>query len=191
MEVIMDSQTENLSGEWGWILATGIAYVLLGAVALAMPVASTLGLTITLAAVLLVGGCLHLLQSIQVSRRDGASVRFVQSALAIITGGLILRYPEGGMLALALALSFYFFIGAAAQWILFTALRSEPGAGWGLLSAVTSLLLGVFVLATFPISAVWIPGTLLGIDLIFAGSAMIGLAWSNKDRSVLRQSAAH
>ena len=128
----MSTQEIALLGQsWRWILAAGIIYVLLGAVAFSLPMASTLGLTFGLAALLLIGGLTHLIHAIKLRRRRGGGARFFQSFVAIVAGGLMLRYPGGGMVGLALALSFYFFISAAAQWILFTSIRPHPGWGWG------------------------------------------------------------
>jgi uncharacterized membrane protein HdeD (DUF308 family) len=46
---------------------------------------------------------------------------------------------------------------------------------WVLLSGVITLLLGVLILAHWPVSSLYILGVFLGIDLIMAGVAWIGL----------------
>lgn len=52
--------------------------------------------------------------------------------------------------------------------------------GWFAFNGVVSLGLGLFVLATFPISALWTIGVIVGVDLVVAGLAMVGLGVSFK-----------
>jgi len=169
----------NFSGhEWVWVLITGIVYILLGFFAISVPVASTIGVTYGLAAVLIVGGIIHFVHAVQLRHGRGGITRFFQSIIAVVTGLLMALYPGAGMQGVALALSFYFFLGAAANWILYFAMRPHRGWGWGIASSILSFALGVYILWTFPFSALWIPGTLLGIDLVMAGSMMIGFSLS-------------
>jgi uncharacterized membrane protein HdeD (DUF308 family) len=166
----------ELSNHWGWMLAASLCFIILGTVAFSMPLASSIGVTYGIAGLFLAGGAVHLIQAIQLSRKRGSLTRFFQSILSLVVGGLILRYPEGGMLSIAVALSFYFFISAAAQFILATSLRAYQG--WGYLGALISFSLGVYIIFTFPFSAMWVPGTLLGVDLVFAGATLMGLAFT-------------
>jgi uncharacterized membrane protein HdeD (DUF308 family) len=167
-----------LGREWGWLLAMGFLLTLLGFFAFSMPLVSTVSLTFALAVLLLVSGLVYLVQAVRLRHRHGSANRFLRSALALIVGGLILRFPQGGILGVALALSFYFLVSGTAQWILFYSMRSLNGAGWVLFSSVTSFLLGVYMIITFPFSAIWVPGLLVGIDLAFAGVSMMGWAIS-------------
>jgi uncharacterized membrane protein HdeD (DUF308 family) len=48
---------------------------------------------------------------------------------------------------------------------------------WVLLSGVITLLLGLLILAHWPVSSLYILGVFLGIDLIMAGAAWIGLGF--------------
>jgi len=48
---------------------------------------------------------------------------------------------------------------------------------WVALSGVITLLLGLLILARWPINSVYILGLFLGIDLIMAGAGWIGLGF--------------
>lgn len=167
-----------LSKEWGWIFAAGLFFMVLGAVALATPAYTTLAISLTIATLLIIGGSAYLFQAIKLRGHRGTPIRLLQSALSLITGLLIWRYPGGGMLGVAIGLSFYFFLGGAFQWSLATAMRPHSGWGLGIVGALASFLLGGMLLFTFPFSAIWLPGAFLGIDLIISGSAMIGFSVS-------------
>lgn len=171
-------QMIQLGHHWAWILVTGIIYIALGTFAFTMPIASTFGITMAIGVIAIIAGVVHLVQAIRLRKEVGTGTRFLQSFLSVIVGGLMLRWPEGGMFGLALLLSFYFFVSAATQWILFSAVKPIGGYVWGLLSSILTFCLGAFIIFTFPLSALWVPGALFGIDLFFAGAAMIGLALS-------------
>jgi uncharacterized membrane protein HdeD (DUF308 family) len=49
---------------------------------------------------------------------------------------------------------------------------AAPGRHW----TAPSLLLGLLVLAQWPVSGLWVIGLFIGIDLIFYGCAWIALA---------------
>jgi uncharacterized membrane protein HdeD (DUF308 family) len=46
---------------------------------------------------------------------------------------------------------------------------------WVLLSGVVTLLLGLVILAHWPVSGLYILGLFLGIDLVLAGASWIGI----------------
>ena len=60
------------------------------------------------------------------------------------------------------------------------AFQLKDGAPWGwvAVSGLITLLVGVLILAQWPVSSLWVLGTFLGIDLLFAGVSwlVVGLA---------------
>lgn len=170
----------HLGKAWGWLFTTGLILFILGAFALTMPFATTLGVTFAFAGLLVVGGVIHLINAIKFRFRRGSVLRFLQSIISIVTGALIFRYPDGGMLGIAFALSYYFFIQAAFQWIFYYSFKPESGWGWGMTGSILSFFCGVFIILTFPFSAMWVPGLILGVDFMFAGSMLVGLAFSSR-----------
>ena len=57
----------------------------------------------------------------------------------------------------------------------------NPYRGWFILQGVVSLLLAIMILTEWPVSAVWVIGTFVAIDLLITGLRMIsfGLAVKN------------
>ena len=51
-----------------------------------------------------------------------------------------------------------------------------PGWGWHALNGFITFVLGVLVLAQWPVSGLWAIGLFIGIDLIFFGLAWVALA---------------
>lgn len=172
-----NDELAELGRHWVWIFVGGLLFVVLGFVAFALPVATTIGVTFGIAGIILASGVVQLVQAIKLRRRHGGVMRFFQAVLSLVVGGVVLRYPGAGMVGIALALSFYFFIRAALQWILFSAMQPFEGRGWILASSIISFWLGTIVILTLPLSALWVPGLLVGIDLVIAGGTMIGFAF--------------
>jgi uncharacterized membrane protein HdeD (DUF308 family) len=56
-------------------------------------------------------------------------------------------------------------------------IRPFPNWGWVLLSGIIGILLSLIPWASLPVTAVWLLGVLLGIDLICEGAALGYLAW--------------
>ncbi|MGZ3745081.1 MAG: HdeD family acid-resistance protein [Pseudobdellovibrionaceae bacterium] len=174
----LDEATSVLGRNWGWMFAAGVAYICLGVFALLVPTASTIGLTFALACLFIATGIIQFVHAVKLRHEQGGVMRFLQSLLAIVAGVLIFLYPGIGMYGISLTLSFYFFIGAAMHWILAQAIAPGRARMWVYLSAIASFALGFYIVFTFPISALWVPGTLLGIEFLFSGTGLVGLAWA-------------
>jgi uncharacterized membrane protein HdeD (DUF308 family) len=53
-----------------------------------------------------------------------------------------------------------------------------PGWPWHVLNGLITLILGVLVLAQWPVSGLWVIGMFVGIELIFYGGAWVALSLS-------------
>lgn len=171
----------RMGENWGWVFAAGIAYVILGIIALSWPVASTLGLTFVLGVLFIASGIIQGIHTIQFRKEAGTAWRLFQTVIALAAGILMLRYPGAGMLGVAIGMAFYFFVSAVAKFELAFGMKPHRGWGWALVSAIASLLLGIYMIATFPISALWVPGLILGIDLIVFGASLCGFSMDLKN----------
>jgi uncharacterized membrane protein HdeD (DUF308 family) len=56
-------------------------------------------------------------------------------------------------------------------------IRPLPNWGWVFVSGVIGILLAFYLWASIPLTAVWLLGVLLGIELICEGVALGSLAW--------------
>jgi uncharacterized membrane protein HdeD (DUF308 family) len=74
-----------------------------------------------------------------------------------------------------IVMAMFFMIGGLFQLIGSFAV-ALPGWGWQAADGIITLLLGLLVLAQWPASGLWVIGLLIGIDLIFYGSAWMALA---------------
>jgi uncharacterized membrane protein HdeD (DUF308 family) len=101
----------------------------------------------------------------------------VSVVLSVIVGVLLIRHRGEGLLALTLLLLVYFMIEGISKVIFSLTIRPFPNWGWVLASGVVGILVALYLWARLPVTALWLLGVLLGIQLICEGAALGYLAW--------------
>jgi uncharacterized membrane protein HdeD (DUF308 family) len=146
--------------------------IIIGAVAIAVPLAASTGILVIIAWLLLVAG---VVQGIYVFQSKGISILWglLAAGIYIAAGAFLLIHPLKGIAALTLLLAVFFVADGLTHIIAFFQNRSAPGAGWGLLNGIVTLFLGVLVWVHWPSSALWVIGTLVGISMIMTGTARL------------------
>lgn len=171
-----------LHEHWRTLLVEGILLVLLGAAAIIIPPIAGLAATIWLGAIFLVSGGVGLVASIRAREAPGFGWALVSAVLALLAGGLLLWYPVQGLVTLTYVLIFFFIFDGMTMIFLAIAHRRVLSGRWEwiLINGLIDLLLAGIILTGMPGSAAWALGLLLGIDLVFGGSALIAMALEAK-----------
>jgi uncharacterized membrane protein HdeD (DUF308 family) len=104
-------------------------------------------------------------------------LQLVSVVLFILVGSLFLRNPGEGLLTLTLLLIVFFMVEGISKVIFALTIRPFPNWGWVLGSGIVGILLALYLWASIPVTAVWLLGVLLGIELICEGAALTHLAW--------------
>jgi uncharacterized membrane protein HdeD (DUF308 family) len=180
----------SLTHDWPWFLIGGIISCVLGVFAWRTPVAASAGVATALGVILLVSGGAQLVQAFRFGRYGGAAWRVFQALLSIVGGFIMLRYPVIGIMGVGLTIIFYLFMSAASQFTMALATRHLRGSGLLYLSSLVSFVLGVALIAQLPLSALWLPGAFLAVDLFIAGITMILLSVRLKSLRFKRSIAA-
>ena len=91
---------------------------------------------------------------------------------------MLLLWPLTGVLTLTLLLITFFIIEGAASIMFALEHKRELSGRWGwmLASGIVDLILAAIILAGLPGTAAWALGLLVGINLVFGGTALIGMA---------------
>ncbi|MGH3355369.1 MAG: HdeD family acid-resistance protein [Nocardioidaceae bacterium] len=139
----------RLGANWGWVLTFGIALVILGVLALAMPGATLLALAVIFAVQLFVNGVFQIVAAFT-SDEAGAGTRTlygVLGALSILVGLLCLRAPLQTLLVLGLLLGSWWLVTGIIE-IVNAISRADHTDRWvRLLMGVLSVAAGIVVLA--------------------------------------------
>ena len=168
--------SEGLRRSWGWLLAAGIALVVLGVVALSVPCFVGLAMEVFLGWLLVIGGVLQGVQAFRTRGWGGFFFAVLSAALYIVAGVLLLGNPMWGLIAMTLLLAVFFVVEGIFKIIMALTLRPMPNWGWILVTGILAVLIGILIWSEWPSSAGWVIGLFVGIEMIFTGWATIMLA---------------
>jgi uncharacterized membrane protein HdeD (DUF308 family) len=160
---------------WGWFLAFGIGLVLLGILAVVRSVAATVVSMLFFGWLLLFAAGIEIVQAVMVGKWAGLFQHWLHAVLFGVLGALILWRPVITAEILTLLMGAFFLVAGLFQ-LITPFVVSLPEWGWHALNGVVTLVLGILVLAQWPVSGLWVIGLFVGIELIFYGSAWIALA---------------
>ena len=102
----------------------------------------------------------------------------LSAVLGIVAGVVLIGSPVSGAISLTLVLIVFFIIEGVASIMFALEHRRELSGRWGwmLASGIVDLFLAGIIFAGLPLSAAWALGLLVGINLVFGGSALIAMA---------------
>jgi uncharacterized membrane protein HdeD (DUF308 family) len=187
----MKEEFVELSHSWGWFLTTGILSLILGMICLVHVVQATLISLLLLGSLLFVAGVFQCFQAFSTRRWDGFFLHILVGILYGAVGFLMLTHPDISAMSLtpliaALAITTGLF-RMAASFSLFA-----PHAGWTALNGMLSLVLGLYVWWTWPISSFFLLGVIIGVELLINSVPLIQLgvqlrSLDKSDKTVLRE----
>ncbi|TFY96301.1 HdeD family acid-resistance protein [Ramlibacter humi] len=163
-----------MGSQWKWLVLFGVLLVALGVIAfMYLPQATEVSVYIV-GICMLIGAAAQLALAIAIGRA-GSHVSLLLSALLYgVAGALAVANPAMAAQALTLWLAFMLiFSGATRFWWSFL-LRTLKGWGWITASAIVSVVAGIVLIAGWPANAIWLPGMVLSIDLMWQGATAIG-----------------
>jgi uncharacterized membrane protein HdeD (DUF308 family) len=163
---------------WVMFLVEGIVLVVLGAAAIVVPQIATLAVTIFLGWLLFISGVVGMISTFWIHQTPGFWWSLVSAVLGIVAGIVLILWPVGGVLSLTIVMIVFFIIEGIATILFAAEHRSQLSGRWGwmLVSGVVDLILAGIILTGLPGTATWAIGLLLGINLVFGGSALISMA---------------
>lgn len=160
-----------------WI---GLVMTVLGVVAIAFPMISSLAATLFVGWVLLVSGIIMLVGAFSIHAAGPFFGALLMSLLSIAAGMFLLVNPLAGEVALTLMVGMLFMIQGAFE-IVF-ALEMRPFSGWVgmLISAILSIIMAMLVIAAWPGISLVLLGILLGVNFISSGISYMLVAHALK-----------
>src|SRR5437588_10516858 len=165
----------------GWSMLWGILMFICGILAICLPLASSIGLVIVLAWLILFAGIAHLIFAFQSHSIGGVLWQVLLAIVYAIAGIYMLMNPLLGVLTLTLVLAVFFLFEGILEIVLYFRIRRIPYAGWVLFDGIITLILGALIWAQWPSSSVWVIGTVVGIRLIFSGISRFMLSLAARD----------
>jgi uncharacterized membrane protein HdeD (DUF308 family) len=168
--------TARVRGAATWSIALSVLMMAAGVLAICVPLVAGVAVATIVAWLLLFSGALHLAFTWR-SHSAGAVVWEILIGLVYgAIGVYILAQPLAGLASLTLAVAAYLFVEAVVEFILWFQLRAASGNVWLLIDGVITLVLAAMIWSTWPSSAAWVIGTLVGISMFFSGISRLVLS---------------
>lgn len=167
-----------LRNHWKVFLIEGIVLVVLGLAAVIVPPVATIAIALLIGWLLLISGVLGLVTSFWARRAPGFLWSLASAIIALVAGFLLLSRPLTGAFSLTVILTVFLTIEGVASLLYALDHKRELSGRWGmmLVSGVIDLILAGMIFVGLPASAAWAIGLLVGINLVFGGSALIAMA---------------
>jgi uncharacterized membrane protein HdeD (DUF308 family) len=170
----------DLRRNWGWLLALGVVFVLLGLCGLVLTAAVTIA-TVLVIGIFLIGG--GVLLAIQTFRARGWQSRWWQLLIALLyiaAGVLIVADPVLASFTLTLLIAAILFAAGILRLAIAWQHRGERGNGLFWLTGIFAILLGIVIAIEWPVSGLLVIGIFVSLELLFHGAACIALALAIK-----------
>jgi uncharacterized membrane protein HdeD (DUF308 family) len=166
----------GLKRHWGWLLALGILFIILGTLALGMLAIVTLASILVIGAIVLIAGIVQLIDAFK-CRGWKAITWHVLIALLYIWAGILIIYDPilASTIITALLAWLLIAIGFIRFMMAFT-LKKTKGWYWLILAGIASIIMGVIILSSWPISGLWVIGLLIAIEILISGWSYVFLA---------------
>jgi uncharacterized membrane protein HdeD (DUF308 family) len=165
-----------LRSKWGWILALGIVYVIVGFIALGSIVTATAASVFIVGIMMVIAGVAEVINAFQIKTWGKFVLWLILGALYILAGFMTIQNPLLTAAFLTLLLGGTLAISGIMRVILAFSMKEGTTWIWPVLSGAVTLLLGIIILYRWPVSSIYVLGLFLGIDLVIAGASWISVS---------------
>jgi uncharacterized membrane protein HdeD (DUF308 family) len=183
------SAKKEINRAMGWSIVFSVLMMVAGILAIVVPPASGIAVTILLGWLLVFCGGVHLAYAWETRHSGGIWWGLFLSVIYVVAGGYISLHPMAGLESLTLVLAACLLAESVLEFILAWQLRPLSGSGWLVFDGIVTLILAVMIGWTWPSSSLWVVGTLVGISMLFSGIArlMLSLAARRLARSFQKE----
>jgi uncharacterized membrane protein HdeD (DUF308 family) len=173
----------------GWSKAWGILMVICGILAIALPLASSIGVVFVVGWLILLAGVWHLIFIFHSRSFGGVLWQLLLAVVYGFAGIYMLMHPLLGLVTLTFVIAIFLFIEAGLETALYFTIRKKANAGWVLFDAIITLILAIMIWSQWPSSSAWVLGMLVGISLIFSGISRFSLSTATHQPAVMAPAA--
>jgi uncharacterized membrane protein HdeD (DUF308 family) len=163
-----------------WSIALSVLLIIAGIFAICIPGVSGLAVTLFFGWAMIVSGITHFIFAFKTHTTGGRIWEVIIGAVYLFTGFILLMHPLDSLLVLTLVLACYLFFEAIVEFINYFQLRPRHGVGWLLVDGIITLILAIMIWRSWPVSSVWVIGTLVGISMMFSGFSRLMLSLAAK-----------
>lgn len=172
-----------LRDKWGWIVAFGVVALIAGVIALGSAAMATESAVIIIGVMMLIAGAAEIIAAFSVKTWGKFLLWMLLGALYIFAGVVCIQNPFAAATILTLMLGIALIVSGLIRIFLATQMKHGTPWGWVVFSGILTFLLGLIIVAKWPVSSFFVLGIFLGIDLIFIGTSWITMGLALKRRA--------
>jgi uncharacterized membrane protein HdeD (DUF308 family) len=178
LDRLQSTVTSSLHAHWRMFLIEGIILMILGLAAIVLPPLATIAVEVIIGWLLLASGIVGAIATFKMRHAPGFVWSLLSALLGIVAGVVLLRWPLSGAFSLTVILTVFLTIEGIMSILFALEHKRELSGRWGmmLVSGVIDLFLAGIIFAGLPGTAAWAIGLLIGINLVFGGTALISMA---------------
>jgi len=178
LDPLQSKVANTLHEHWKLFLTEGIVLLILGLLAIIVPPIATIAVEVLIGWLLLMSGVVGLIATLRMRNAPGRGWSLASAVLGIVAGIVLLAWPLSGAVSLTMILTVFLVLEGVVSILYALEHKRELSGRWGamLFSGVVDLLLAGIIFAGLPGTAAWAIGLLVGINLVFGGSALIAMA---------------
>jgi uncharacterized membrane protein HdeD (DUF308 family) len=178
------STTGVLKEAAGMSIGWAVVMIVLGFLAILMPFATGIGVSIFVGWIMVFSGFAYLAYAFAAQGAGSFIWRMLVGIAYVVGGGYLAFHPGIALESLTLLVAAVFFVEGVTEIVVFFQFRSLPGSGWILFDGIVTLILAYLIWRPWPSSSAWAIGTLLGVNLIVSG--VTRLMYSVEARKTLK-----
>jgi uncharacterized membrane protein HdeD (DUF308 family) len=173
--LVLSSGIDEVRKHSTWFLVIGIALVILGMIAIGYAVEMTIVSVLFLGWLLIIGGIFEVIHGFSRRQWSGFFINLLAGVLYAVAGVVMIANPTLAAVSLTLLIAIILIVAGLFRLVV---AFSTPlhHRGWLILNGMISILLGVMIWRSWPVSGLWVIGMFIGIDMIFDGWTEIMLA---------------
>jgi uncharacterized membrane protein HdeD (DUF308 family) len=170
------------ANSWGWIMASGVLMLLGGIFSLGAPTATIAAMAVVIGWILLFIGIGGIVLGFRNRTGKLGSHDLLYGIVWTLLGLFILIDPFAGAASLTLAFAIWLLFRGALDFAEARRTAPSPRRGYLLLVGAVDWLLALVLLLNFPLTAVAVLGSVVGLTLLVGGAVTMLAAWQLRPR---------
>ena len=159
-----------------WSIVLSVLMIVTGVLAIGLPLVAGVAFERIVAWLLIFSAALHLAFAWRGHSAGGVLWEILLGLTYGVCGAYLWARPLVGLAAITLAVAIYLLAKAILEFVQWFQRPTAPGRAWLCVDGIISLVLAVMIWSTWPSSAAWVVGTLVGFSMLFSGLSRLVLS---------------
>lgn len=166
-----------------------IIMIIVGLLALSLPVASSIGVARLLGWLMVFDGGFQFIHAFRSHGAGHIAWKVLVAIIYLIAGIYFLAHPLLAVAVVTLALAVFFLVEGVVDLFSYFGTHAARASNWILVNGIVSIILAVMIWRHWPAGSLWVLGALVGIGMLMTGLSrlMIALAIRAFEKQIDRE----